>query len=204
MFIEPHLPIPRPSVILAMLGGIIGTLLLSALMYVSPLLGFPFVDYPHLIGGIFTANPDTALWLGYWIFFIFGAVVWPLLLAFLWPYFPGRPTGFIGPLIKGVIWAAILWVISGLVAWVFGTLNQLSGQGFQNPGFFMLNAGILAVVGNLVGHILYVLGMLLITMMGQGIEPIDTLGWPTYHKAESPELVRGLPQDLYNQKTTGH
>ncbi len=154
MFIEPHLPIPRPSVILAMLGGVIGTLLLSALMYLAPVLGFPFVDYPHLVGGIFTSDPNTALWLGYWIFFLFGAIIYPLLLTFLWPFFPGHPTGIVGPLIKGAVWGAILWVISGLVAWIFGGLNRLPGEVFHNPGFFMFNAGILAIIGNLVGHIL--------------------------------------------------
>lgn len=204
MSIEPHLPIPRPSTMLAVLGGVIGTLLLSALMYLSPLLGFPFIDYPHLIGGAFTVNPDTALWLGYGIFFLFGVLIFPTLLAFLWPFFPGHPIGIVGPLTKGAVWGAILWVISGLVGGIFGGINQLSGQEFQNPGFFMLNAGILAAIGNLLGHVLYVIAMILVTSMGQGINPMDTLGWTTYHNAEAPELVRGQPQDLHDQKSTAH
>src|SRR5512142_2626550 len=133
MCIEPHLPIPRPPVFLAVLGGVIATILLSALEYLAPLLGFPFVDYPLLIGGIFTSDPNVALWLGYWIFFIFGAVIWPALLAFLWPNLPGKPIGLAGPLIKGLVWGIILWLVSSILAGIFGLLNQLPGQTLQNP-----------------------------------------------------------------------
>lgn len=204
MFIEPHLPIPRPSVFLAVIGGIIATTLLSALMYLAPVIGFPFVDYPLLIGGIFTSDPGVALWLGYWIFFIFGAIIFPLLLAFLWPYFPGKPIGVTGPLIKGLVWGAILWILSSLISGIFGAINQLPASAFHNPGFFMLNAGILATIGNLVGHVIYTIAMILITSMGRGIEPIDTLGWSGYLQAESAEQIRGFPGYPEKQQTTEH
>jgi hypothetical protein len=204
MFFEPHLPIPRPSVLLAVVGGIVATILLSALLYLAPLLGFPFIDYPLLIGGIFTANPDVALWLGYWIFFIFGALIFPLLLAFLWPYFPGSPFGIAGPLTKGVLWGLILWIFSSVLSGIFGLLSRYPANVLQNPGFFMLNAGILATLGNLLGHIIYTIAMILITSMGRGIEPMDTLGWSGYMKAQAPELVRGLPGYPEKQITTEH
>ena len=59
----------RPATGILLLGGMIATLLLSALLFVAPALGFPapeqavaspFLDIPQVVGGVFTSNPAAA------------------------------------------------------------------------------------------------------------------------------------------------
>jgi hypothetical protein len=174
---------PRPSLVLATLGGAVATVLLSALLFLSPAFGFPFVDFPRLAGGVFVADAAAAFWLGYAIFFLGGWLVFPLLFTLAWPMLPGgREVGLRNGLVKGLAWGAILWVLSGLALPVLGWLNQAGSIG--NPGFFALGAGLLATAGVLLGHLVYGAALGVIAVMGRGISPIDTLGWYEYGRGE--------------------
>lgn len=175
--IRPAILAPRPSLLLLVLGGLVATLLLSALMFVAPAFGFPFLDFPRLVGGIVTDDPTVAFWLGYWIFFAVGVFVLAPLLVVVWTILPGRDVGFRGALVKGASWGLILWVPGGLLLPVVGLINQLGDQGLENPGFFALGAGLLGAVGFLLGHVAYGLTVALVGAMSQGIKPLETLGW---------------------------
>lgn len=172
----------RPSIVLTTLGGAVATLLLSALLFLSPVFGFPFVDFPRLVGGIFTAHPEAAFWLGFALFFLVGWLVFAPLLGFFWPLLPGDDIRFTGALVKGLLWGLILWVASGFLVPLFGLLNRLDG--LENPGFFALGEGILAAVGVLLGHLAYGVALALVAAMGRGIVPLDTLGWMGYREGD--------------------
>jgi hypothetical protein len=170
-------------------------LLLGALIYLAPVFGFPFIDFPLLIGGLFTPNPDVALWLGFWLFFLVGVFLFAPLLAFFWASLPGRNIGFSGAAVKGLVWGFILWILSGLLLPLLGLLNRIDGLG--NPGLFGLNAGFMAPLGSLLGHLAFSLATALIAAMGQGIEPIDTLGWNGYHHADvRPAILKREERDV--------
>lgn len=180
--VRPAALTARPSVVLATLAGGVGVILLSALLFLSPALGFPFVDFPALIGGLFTQSATTALWLGFSIFFVTGWLVFPLLFTTFWPMLPGRnEITFVHGLLKGVVWGTILWIVSGLLLPLLGWLNQLAG--LENPGFFALGEGVLAALGVLLGHLAYGATLGLVAAMGQGISPLDTLGWYGYRRS---------------------
>lgn len=180
--LRPATLTPRPSFVLASLGGAVAVLLLSALLFLSPVFGFPFVDFPHLVGGIFTENATAAFWLGFWIFFVGGWLVFPALFSVFWPMLPGDDeVNLPNALIKGLVWGAILWVLSGLLLPLFGWINQLAGWG--NPGFFALGEGVLAALGVLLGHLAYGAALGLVSAMGRGISPLDTLGWYGYGRS---------------------
>ena len=102
--IRPTVLNARPGIIIPVIGGVAGTLILTAGMYLAPLLGFPFIDIPHLMGGILTADPDGALVTGFWLHFVAGAILFPIVFGLVWPLLPGPMTGLVGDVIKGLSW----------------------------------------------------------------------------------------------------
>lgn len=185
--LKPETLNPRPSIFLAILGGWVGMLLLSALLYLAPALGFPLIDIPRLIGGIFSTNADIALWLGFALFFLTGVLLFSPALAYFWMDLPGRNVGFLGAILKGLVWSLILWVVLGLLLPVIGFLNRLPGM--ENPGLFALNLGIMAALWLLLCHLAFGLALALVTAMAQGIEPIDTLGWMGHKHGDLVEYI---------------
>jgi hypothetical protein len=166
------------SLLLLTLGGAVATLLLSALLFLAPVLGFPFVDFPHLVGGIFTGNPELAFWIGFAVFFLTGWLVFAPLMSLAWLLLPGDSTSFVGALVHGASWGFVLWVASGFLIPLFGALNRI--EGLENPGFFALGQGVAAALGVLLGHLVYGVTLSLIAGMGRGISPLESLGWMGY------------------------
>jgi hypothetical protein len=174
---------PKPSIFAAILGGLVATILLSALIFLAPTFGFPFIDFARLAGGIFSRNDEVAFWLGFWLFFLPGVLLFPPLLVGLWLKLPGAAVGFRGGLLKGIIWGLVLWLVSGLLLPFMAELNQLP---MENPGFFALATGWRGAAGVLLGHLAYGLALGLMATFNQGIEPLEALGWPGYRKAAVP------------------
>ena len=192
--IRPIVINARPGVILPVIGGFAGTIILTAGMFLAPVVGVPFIDIPHLVGGIFSADPTVALWIGFWIHFIGGWIVFPFIFAIVWAMGPGPMTGIIGDIIKGATWGFVLWIVSGLLMPVAGWLNRLGPDTLQLPGLFGFHLGWPAALALLVGHIVYGLAIGLTSYMAADIFPLETLGWKGYIKAELPPAGR-LYQD---------
>jgi hypothetical protein len=183
---------PKPSFFLALLGGLVATILLSALVFLGPTLGLPFIDMPGLMGGLFTSNRETAFWLGFLIFFLPGVLLFPLLLATFWYQLPGPNIGLLGGALKGILFGGGLWLLSGLLLPLLGAVNQLN---IANPGFFAWNYGLPAALGLLAAHLVYGLALALLAAVGQGIEPLEAVGWPGYRQAYVPELARRMKHE---------
>src|SRR5205823_2823385 len=110
--VEPAVLNPRPGLVLPLLGGWVATLILNAGLFLAPALGLPFIDIPHLLGGIFCHSPTAAFWVGFWLNFAAGTLVFPSVLSIAWPMLPGRGFGVIGAAIKGVAFSLALWMLS--------------------------------------------------------------------------------------------
>ena len=184
--IRPSVLNPRPGLVLPLLGGWVGTLILSAGIFLAPALGLPFIDIPHLMGGIFTDSPTAAFWIGFWLNFIAGAFVWPSVLSVAWPMLPGSGVGVLGAIVKGLGFGVGLWILSGFLLPVAGWLNHLGPDVVRSPGFFAIRTGWAGVLALLGGHLAYGLSVALIAAMGEGIFPMETLGWPGHRRAETP------------------
>ena len=184
--LRPSILNPRPGVVLPLLGGLVASILLNATMFFSPKLGFPFIDVPHLMGGIFTSHPEAAFWIGFWLNFFVGTFVWSMVLSLVWTLIPGPITGFFAGAVKGIAWALVLFILSGLLLPIAGAINRLDESVVTNPGFFASNLGGMGILGLFLGHIVYGLALGLISGMGEGIFPMDTMGWPGYLKGETP------------------
>jgi hypothetical protein len=173
--VRPAALTSRPSLLLTSLAGAVATLLLSALLFLGPVFGIPFVGIPHLVGGLFTEDAAAAFWLGFWIFFLGGWIVFPVFFALFWPMLPGEnEVTFTHGLVKGLVWGGILWILSGVLLPVLGWLNQL--EGLESPGLFALGAGVLAALGVLLGHLAYGAALGLVSAMGREISPLDVMG----------------------------
>jgi hypothetical protein len=177
----------QPPILLATHGGAVGMILFTALLFLAPAAGAALIDYPRLIGGILTPQPEAAFWLGYGIFFALGWLVWPALISMSWPKLPGDDYGFTGALQKGLLWGTTLWLAAGLLLPLLGVLTR--AEGVTNPGFFGLPAGLGAAGFLLVGHLAYGLCVALIAAMARGISPIESLGREGYRS------VGGLVED---------
>jgi hypothetical protein len=184
--IEPAVLNPRPGLVLPLLGGWVGMLILSAGIFLAPVFGLPFIDIPRLMGGILSDSPTAAFWMGFCLNFIGGMFVWPSLLSVVWPFVPGSGIGVLGAAIKGLAWGSALWVVSGVLLPVAGWLNRLDPGLVPRPGLFAIHTGWPGVFAMLAGHLAYGVAVALVAAMGEGIFPMETLGWPGYRRAETP------------------
>lgn len=183
---KPEMLQVEASAILLAVGGVVATTLLSAFVHLAPAFGFPFIDVPRLVGGVFSADPAVAFWVGFTLFFAAGAIVFPMLFLWAWGALPGRGRGLRAALIKGSAGGLILFLAGGLLLPAFGALNRLVG--LENPGFFGLAAGWVGMLGLLGGHLVYGVALALIGSIGYGAKPLDLLGWRTYWPADLPGI----------------
>jgi uncharacterized membrane protein YagU involved in acid resistance len=126
----------KPNIGRAILGGFIGTLAITFLMYVgAPMMGLPKMDIAAMLGTILGG------WtMGMTMHFINGTVIFPLIYAFLlFRRLPGSPY------VKGTLWGLALWVLAQLV------VMPMMGAGV----FGFKAAGMMSAVGSLVGHAVY-------------------------------------------------
>jgi uncharacterized membrane protein YagU involved in acid resistance len=120
----------------AILGGFVGTLAMTAMMYlVAPMMGLN-MDIAQMLGSVLGGN-----WaMGMVMHFALGTFVFPLIyVSVLYAWLPGGPVG------RGVAWGVILWLLAQIV------VMPMMGAGF----FSMAMGGMMAAGGSLVGHLIY-------------------------------------------------
>ncbi|WP_340122525.1 DUF6789 family protein [Methylobacter svalbardensis] len=127
----------NPNIIKAILGGIVGTLMMSLMMrFAAPMMVGQPMDIAamlgNMMGGVYALGMAAHIMLG--------VLVFPLIYALLvFRLLPG------GPLIKGMPWGLILWLIAETM------VMPMAGAGF----FMSEIGGIKAVMAALMGHLVY-------------------------------------------------
>ncbi len=185
----PLLYKPHPSLFpLALLGGLTGTVLVTALLRLAAALGVTVVDLPLLLGGVLSSDPSTIFGAGHATFVVVGVFVLPLPLALLWPLLPGNRFTFRGALVKGALWGLVLSVFTAMLLPLVGALGKSPGTGFSDPGPFALALGVAGPVQLLLGTQLYSLTAALVAGMARGLQPLDAVGWGwwAHGSGESP------------------
>lgn len=127
----------KPSVGKALAGGVVGTGLMTMMMYfVAPMmLGQP-MDIAAMLGSLMGNN-----WtLGMMAHVMMGVAVLPLIFVFaLYKFLPGAPW------LKGALWGLVLWLLAQVVV-----MPMMGG------GLFSANlGGMMAAGGSMVGHLIY-------------------------------------------------
>ncbi len=127
----------NPNIIKAILGGIVGTLMMSLMMrFAAPMMIGQPMDIAamlgNMMGGVYALGMAAHIMLG--------VLVFPLIYALLvYRLLPGDP------LIKGLTWGLILWLIAETM------VMPMAGAGF----FMSEIGGIKAVMAALMGHLVY-------------------------------------------------
>ncbi len=133
-----------------LLAGFAATVAMTALMYMAPMMGMPKMDIATMLGTMILASPGPAFWVGMMIHFMMGTVLFPAIYGFaLQPSSNG--TG------RGVAFGLVLWAAANLMVMpMMGVIHPMVKSGMMPaPGFLMLNLGIMAPVGSLIGHLVY-------------------------------------------------
>jgi uncharacterized membrane protein YagU involved in acid resistance len=126
----------KPNFTKALLAGVAGTVALTMLTYIAPMMGMPEMDIPQMLSG-FMGVPAIAGWLAH---FMVGTVFAVLYAYAFVSRFPGSPVA------KGTVYGLIPWLLAQIM------VNPMMGA-----GVFALNtpAPMLMVVGSLMGHLVY-------------------------------------------------
>ena len=138
----------KPNWTRAILGGFVGTLALTFMMYkVAPMMGVK-MDIAGRLGQMLGG------WaMGMVMHFVNGTIIFPLIYAFLlYRVLPGPP------LVKGLVWGVVLWLTTQLM------LMPIMGAGL----FGMKAGGMMGAIASLVGHLVY--GSLLGSIAGAGVD----------------------------------
>ena len=127
----------KPIVNKTILGGLVGTAVLTMMMYfVAPMMIGHSMDIAAMLGSMMGNN-----WaLGMAAHWMNGVVIFPLIYAFLiYKLLPGSPV------VRGAIWGLVLWLAAQVM------VLPMMGAGFFSSGA----GGMMAVVASLMGHVLY-------------------------------------------------
>lgn len=126
----------HPTFARAALGGFVGTLVMTAMMYiVAPMMGLR-MDIAAMLGSMLGGS-----WIaGMMMHFVNGAVIFPAIYAYvLYAHLPGSPV------VRGTVWGVALWLVAQTV------VMPMMGAGL----FSSAMGGMMAAMGSLIGHILY-------------------------------------------------
>jgi uncharacterized membrane protein YagU involved in acid resistance len=120
----------------AVVGGFVGTLAMTAMMYgVAPMMGIK-MDIAAMLGSMLGGSWAA----GMMMHFINGSLIFPAIYVYvLYERLPGSP------MVKGTTWGVVLWLVAQTV------VMPMMGAGL----FSSAMGGLMAVVGSLVGHLIY-------------------------------------------------
>ena len=126
----------HPTFARAALGGLVGTLAMTMMMYVvAPMMGLR-MDIAAMLGSMLGGS-----WIaGLTMHFVNGSVIFPAIYVYaLYAHLPGSPA------VRGTIWGVALWLVAQTV------VMPMMGAGL----FSSAMGGMMAAMGSLIGHLLY-------------------------------------------------
>ncbi|MEX2541432.1 MAG: hypothetical protein WD314_06470 [Trueperaceae bacterium] len=124
----------------AILAGLIGTAVMTALMYAGPAMGMPKMDMIGMLGKMFTGSAAVAYPLGTVMHFMMGAL-FAIIYGWLWSLGLGSPTWG---------WGVIYGLLHGLVAAM--VMPMMIRMHPRPPEMQM---GMKMIVGILTGHAVF-------------------------------------------------
>jgi len=136
------------NILAAIISGIVGTIGISVVMAVAPMMGMPKMDIVGLLSTMF-GKPNRILG---WMMHMMMGVVFALIYAFLWSIGIGSPNWLFG-----LIFGAVHWLIVGVTMAMIPLMHAgIKSGDVDPPGLWMTNqGGILAFLGGLMGHMIF-------------------------------------------------
>jgi hypothetical protein len=143
----------------ALVGGLVGTLVLTTLLRAASELGLTRMDLPFLLGTALTDDRVRAKALGYTLHFGFGLL---FALAYYAIFVVINESGFLLGALFGLVHA--LFAASALVNILLPVVHRRMGTGFsaagsapllEPPGFLLLNYGRQTPLATIIAHVAY-------------------------------------------------
>ncbi len=136
------------DILSAIISGIVGTIAISMVMAVAPMMGMPKMDIVGLLSTMF-GKPNRILG---WMMHMMMGVVFALIYAFLWSVGIGTPNWLFG-----LIFGAVHWLIVGLIMGMIPLMHAgIKSGDVDPPGLWMTNqGGKMAFLGGLMGHMIF-------------------------------------------------
>lgn len=172
--VRPSLTADKPAVPVATLGGAVGAILATSILFLLPAAGFPDPRLASLVGGLVSGREGTAVWIGFSILFVVAWLALPIVLTWIWRSLPGHPVRFRGAVLRGVLFGLLVWAVGGLLLPLLGVLTRVP---VEAPGFFALGTGGLGALAFLAACLAYGLVTAIVANLGGGFRPLDALGW---------------------------
>ncbi len=143
------------NIIGAIVAGVVGTVVISMIMAMAPMMGMPKMAIWEMLRSMF--NKEGNLALGWIIHFMMG-VIFAIIYAALWAAGIGSAT-----LVSGIVFGMVHFLIAGLVMGGMPMMHAgIKAGTVQAPGVLMLNAGVMGFMGGLIGHAVYGLAVALV------------------------------------------
>jgi hypothetical protein len=143
----------------AIVGGLVGTVVLTTILRAASELGLTRMDIPFLLGTALTIDRVRAKAFGYALHFVFGLL---FALAYYAIFRVIDASGFLLGAVFGLVHA--LFAGSALVNVLLPVVHPRMGTGFEAagsapllepPGFLLLNYGRQTLVATIVAHVAY-------------------------------------------------
>ena len=136
------------NVLAAIVSGVAGTIVMTMVMAMAPRMGMPEMDIIGMLGTMFGKSNRA---LGTTMHLMMG-VIFALVYAVLWNAGIGSAT-----LLGGLIFGSVHWVITGMMMGVIPMMHAgIKSGDVLAPGLYMTNnAGFMAFVGGLIGHMVF-------------------------------------------------
>ena len=136
------------DILSAIISGLVGTIAISVVMPVAPMMGMPKMDIVGLLSTMF-GKPNRFLG---WMMHMMMGVVFALIYAFLWSVGIGTPNWLFG-----LIFGAVHWLIVGLIMGMIPLMHAgIKSGDVDPPGLWMTNqGGKMAFLGGLMGHMIF-------------------------------------------------
>jgi len=137
------------NILNAVIAGIVGTVVFTAVLMMAPKMRMPKMDIVDLLGSMFNAKSNPVLG---WMMHLMMGVVFALIYAFLWSLGFGTATW-----VYGLIFGAIHWLLVGMVMGMIPMMHVgIKTGAVKAPGLWMTNnGGMMAFMGGLVGHAIF-------------------------------------------------
>lgn len=121
----------------SLLGGIIGTIIMSLVMFIAPMMGMPKMSPPDMLAGMLGV-PSIAGWVMHFMIGIIFALAYTYLFA---------PKVKIGNLIvKGAVFGFVVFIFAQIMLAIMGTMLPMPE---------MEGSMILVMIGSIIGHIIF-------------------------------------------------
>jgi hypothetical protein len=137
------------DVLAAVIAGLVGTAVISMVMWLGPRMGMPRMAIWELLGSMFTKDGNTALG---WIAHFMMGTIFAIIYAALWGAGVGSANAG-----SGALFGLVHWLAVGLAMGMVPAMHAGMRAGtVQAPGLYMLNAGgLMSFMGGLLGHVIY-------------------------------------------------